>query len=193
MVNLSIYVNETSSLYNYAEYEILANKSVAICHRVKMYVMTHEARKTIRDNVVLGYITFIFFVFTLLFLIFLMVTYILFPQLRTLPIKNLMNLAASLLFFEMFWLPSSFSEVRLDKPACTAMAVTEHYFLMAFFVSMSVIVFHIIRVKSLPEVYPPPKCRKVTNESCFVRIWCWCGYYLEFLLRFVLHWTTKTL
>ena len=150
--NLSIYVSETSSFYHYGEYEILANTSVTVCQTSTVHRVITKARRTIRENEALGYITFIFFLLSILFLIFLLVTYILFSQLRTLPGKNLMNFAASLLLFHIFWLPPSFSEVRSDKPSCKAMAVLEHYFLMASFVSMSVIAFHTCKVfaRSLP-------------------------------------------
>ena len=152
MVNLSIYVNKTSSLYDYGEYEILSNKSVAICQEFKVRIRITKTRPTVRDNEALGYITFISFLLSILFLIFLLVTYILFPQLQTLPGKNIMNFAASLLLFQIFWLPSNFTEVLSDKPTCTAMAIMEHYFLMASFVSMSVIAFHMCKVfaRSLP-------------------------------------------
>ena len=151
MVNLSVYVNQTSSLYNYGEYEILSNKSIATCRYFKVRIIT-KTRQMIRDNEVLGSITFISFLLSILFLTFLLVTYILFPQLRTLPGKNLINFAASLFFFQIFWLPSSSTEVRSDKPTCMAMAIMEHYFLMTTFVSMSVIAFHTCKVfaKSLP-------------------------------------------
>ena len=164
MVNLSIYVNKTSSLYNYGEYEILSNKSVAICQEFKVRIIT-GARQTIRDNEALGYITFISFLLSILFLIFLLVTYILFPQLQTLPGKNLMNFAASLLFFEIFWLPSNFTEVRSDKLTCTAMAIMEHYLLMASFVSMSVIAFHTCKV--FARSLPAPKMSKGQERKLF--------------------------
>ena len=150
--NLSIYVNETSSFYHYGEYEILANTSVTVCQTSTVHRVITKARRTIREDQALRYITFVFFLLSILFLIFLLVTYILFSQLRTLPGKNLMNFAAALLFFMIFWLPASFSEVRSDKPSCKAMTVLEHYFLMASFVSMSVIAFHTCKVfaRSLP-------------------------------------------
>ena len=148
MVNLSIYVNKTLSLYHYGEYDILPDTSVAICQYFK------ETRQTTRHDepVGLGYITLISFILSILFLIFLLVTYIFFPQLRTLPGKNLMNFTASLLFFHVFWLPLNFGEVRSDKPSCKAVAVMDHYFLMTSFVSMSIIVFHTCKVfaRSLP-------------------------------------------
>ena len=57
-----------------------------------------------------------------------------------------MNFAASLLLFQIFWLPLNFTEVTSDKPACKAVAVLEHYFLIASFVGMSVIAFHTFEV-----------------------------------------------
>ena len=183
MVNLSIYINKTTSLYNYGEYEVLSNQSIAICQEFKVrvvirprtqgsLVVIHETRaglrQTIRDNDALWYIpyiTFISFLLSILLLIFLLVTYILFPQLRTLPGKNLMNFAVSLLLFQIFWLPSNFTEVRSDKPTCTAMAIMEHYFLMASFVSMSVIAFHTCKV--FARSLPAPKMSKGQERKLF--------------------------
>ena len=162
--NLSIYVNETSSSYNYGAYEILPNASIEVCQTFKVHIIA-KARQTIREDLALGYITFISFLLSILCLIFLLVTYILFPQLRTLPGKNLMNFAATLLFFMVFWLPSSFSEVRSDKPSCTAMAIMEHYFLMALFVSMSVIAFHTCKV--FARNLPAPKMSEGHERKMF--------------------------
>ena len=153
MANLSIYVKKTSSLYDYGEYDILPNKSVTICQYFEMRIL-NKTRQTVRYSKLpgLGYVTFISFLLSILCLIFLLVTYLLFPQLRTLPGKNLMNFAASLLLFQVFWLPLNFTEVTSDKPACKAVAVIEHYSLMASFVGMSVIAFHTCKVfaRSLP-------------------------------------------
>ena len=150
-VNLSIYVKETSSLYSYGEYEIISNKSVTICQFFKVQLIT-ETRETIFNNDVLGHITFVSFLLSILSLIFLLVTYILFPQLRTLPGKNLIKFSTNLLLFELFWLPSGFTEVRSVKAICMALGIIEHYFLMASFVGMSVIAFHTCKVfaRSLP-------------------------------------------
>ena len=153
MANWSIYVKKTSSLYDYGEYDILPNKSVTICQYFEMRIL-NKTRQTVRYNKPpgLGYVTFISFLLSILCLIFLLVTYLLFPQLRTLPGKNLMNFAASLLLFQVFWLPLNFTEVTSDKPACKAVAVLEHYFLTGSFVGMSVIAFHTCKVfaRSLP-------------------------------------------
>ena len=164
MVNLSIYVKETSSLYSYGEYEILSNKSVAICQYFKVHLIT-ETRQTILNNDVLGHITFVSFLLSILSLIFLLVTYILFPQLRTLPGKNLMNFSTNLLLFQLFWLPSSFTEVGSDKQTCIALGILEHYFLMSSFVGMSVIAFHTCKV--FARRLPAPKMSEGHERKLF--------------------------
>ena len=161
MVNLSIFVKKTSRLYDYGEYEILSNKSVTICQYFKKHMIT----ETIRDDGVLDYITYVLFLLSILFLIFLLVTYILFPQLQTLPGKNLMNFSTSLLLFKIGWLLLNINEIRSDEPPCTAMAVIEHYFLMASFVSMSVIAFHTCKV--FARRLPAPKMSEGHERKLF--------------------------
>ena len=157
--NGRVFIPSTNKSYDRYEYTLDKEGSITI---FKKYVSTkcngsvvlYKTRQTTRHDepVGLGYITLISFILSILFLIFLLVTYIFFPQLRTLPGKNLMNFAASLLFFHVSWLPLNFGEVRSDKPSCKAVAVMEHYFLMASFVSMSIIAFHTCKVfaRSLP-------------------------------------------
>ena len=181
--NLSIYVNEISSLYDYGEYEILPNTSVAVCKVPKVRIIA-KVRQTIRENEALGYITFISFLLSILFLMFLLVTYTLFSQLRTLPGKNLMNFAATLLFFMIFWLPSNFTEVRADKPSCKAMAALEHYFLIASFVGMSVIAFHTCKV--FARKLPAPKMSVGHEQKLFcmylASVWILPGVFVAICL-----------
>ena len=181
--NLSIYVNEISSLYDYGEYEILPNTSVAVCQISKVRIIA-KVRQTISENEALGYITFISFLLSILFLMFLLVTYILFSQLRTLPGKNLMNFAATLLFFMIFWLPSNFTEVRADKPSCKAIAALEHYFLIASFVGMSVIAFHTCKV--FARKLPAPKMSVGHEQKLFcmylASVWILPGVFVAICL-----------
>ena len=151
MTNLSIYVNKTLSFYSYGAYVILSNKSIGICQNFERRIVKITS-KTIRYNEALGYITFISFLLSVISLIFLLVTYVVFPQLRTLPGKNLMNFSISLMLFMIFWLLSNIVHIRSNIPTCKAMAIIEHYFLMASFVSMSVIALHtyIVFAKTVP-------------------------------------------
>ncbi len=178
-VNLSIYVSKTSSLYNCGEHEILSNKSVAICRYHKVHIIT-ETRQTVRHNEVLGNITFISFLVSICFLIFLLVTYILFPQLRTLPGKNLMNFAASLLLLQITWLPLKINEIRSDKTICMGMGIIEHYFLMASFVSMSVIAFHTCKI--FARRLPAPKMSEGHERKLFCLylafVWVLPGFFV---------------
>ena len=179
MVNWSVYIKKTSSLYDYGEYENLSNKSVALCQYFKLHKIT-KIRKILRYNEVLGYITFVSFLISILFLIFLLVTYILFPQLQTLPGKNLMNFATSLLLFQIGWLLLNIDEISSDEPPCTAMAVMEHYFLIASFLSMSVIAFHTCKV--FARRLPAPKMSESHERKLFciylALVWLLPGLYV---------------
>ncbi|XP_046840457.1 uncharacterized protein LOC124434614 [Xenia sp. Carnegie-2017] len=149
MNNLTIYVFKTFRTYYYGEYEILSNYSVKTC---QTFVVKFVKRIREVHNEALGYITFVFFLISIIFLTFLLVTYIIFPQLRTLPGKNIMNFAFTLLLFEIFWLPTNFTKVTENENICKAFAIIEHYFLLASFFSMVVIAHHTRKVfgKKLP-------------------------------------------
>jgi hypothetical protein len=76
-----------------------------------------------------------------------------------------MNFAASLLLFQMGWLLLNINKIRSDEPPCTAMAVIEHYLLMASFVSMSVIAFHTCKI--FARRLPAPKMSKGHERKLF--------------------------
>ena len=122
--------------------------------------------ETAPHNKALGHITFMSFLVSILSLVFLLVTYITFPQLRTLPGKNIMSFSSSLLLFQVLWLPSNFTEVQSSKTICMVMAVIEHYMLMASFLSMSVIAFHTCKI--FARNVPAPKM----SEKCERKLFC---------------------
>ena len=150
--NLSIHHNVTSSLYHYGQYNLLGNNSVQIC--ISKYDGRVESHNTVRNNDALGLITIICFLLSILFLIILLITYAIFPQLRTLPGKNLMNLATSLLINAIVWIISSFSQPQQYPAYCTAMVVLQHYFLLTSFASMSLISFHTCKTFARKTLVP---------------------------------------
>ena len=161
--NLSIYHNITSSLYHYGQYDILSNNSVRICSlKYDGRVVSHM---TIKDASVLGWITTICFLVSILFLIILLITYAIFPQLRTLPGKNLMNLATGLLMNAIVWIISPFEQFAQFPAYCTAVVVVQHYFLLASFASMSVISFH--TCKTFARRTPAPKSSERQEKKLF--------------------------
>ena len=166
MTNWNIYVNRTLSFYSYGEYHILSNKSIGICQTFERR-MVNKTCETSGVFEALGYITFISFLLSIICLIFLLVTYTIFPHLRTLPGKNLMNFAASLLFFMIFWLLLNLTKVQSNKPLCQAVAIIEHYFLIASFVSMSVIAFHTYLV--FARNAPAPRMSNGRERKLFCR------------------------
>ena len=78
-----------------------------------------------------------------------------------------MNFDVSLLFFMIFWLPLNFTKVQSNKPLCQAVAIIEHYFLMASFVSMSVIAFHTYLV--FARNVPAPRMSNGRERKLFCR------------------------
>ena len=172
MTNWNIYVNRTLSFYSYGEYHILSNKSIGICQTFERR-MVNKTCETSGDYEALGYITFISFLLSIICLIFLLITYVIFPQLRTLPGKILMNLSTSLMLFMIFWLLTNLVHIRSNIPTCKAIAIIEHYFLMASFVSMSVIALHtyIVFAKNVPAPKMSGGCERKRFCGYLALVW----------------------
>ena len=152
--NLSIYDNNTSSVYHYGQYEVLGNNSVLICISKDE---GHARHSTMVDyDGVFSWITIVCLLLSILSLIVLLTTYTIFPELRTLPGKNLMNLATSLVMVDIVWLIFSFSSPEQYPRYCKVLIVIQHYFLVTSFPSMSVIAFHTYKTfaKGFPAQRP---------------------------------------
>ena len=76
-----------------------------------------------------------------------------------------MNFAAGLILFQIFWLPSN--KIKWEKTICKKLAITEHYFLMASFISMSVIAFHTCKV--FARRLPAPKMLQGYERKLFYK------------------------
>ena len=169
--NLSVYVNSTAKLYHYGHYEVLTNNSVQIC-------ISKDEGNTIQNwtkanHVVLFWITIVCFILSVISLIFLLITYIIFSELRTLPGKNLMNLATALLMSAVFWIISSFARPEKYPKFCIALIMIQHYFLIASFTSMSVIAFHTWKTfsKELTAPRSSEQCERKWFRIYLLTIW----------------------
>ena len=100
--NLSVYDNKTDKMYYYGRYDILANNSVQIC--ISKDEEKTKQNWTLVNDMVLGWVTLVCFMLSILSLVILFITYIIFPELRTLQGKNLTNLAVTLLMSAIFWI-----------------------------------------------------------------------------------------
>ena len=169
--NLSVYDNTSSSVYHYGQYEVLGNSSVQIC--ISKYEKHVERGMTIEHDGVLGWITIACFLLSIVSLIVLLTTYIIFPELRTLPGKNLMNLATSLLMSAISWLISSFTRPEQNAKYCHVLIVIQHYFLVASFASMSVISFHTYRTfaRKLPAQRSSEHRERKVFKSYLTFVW----------------------
>ena len=166
--NLSVYGNNTSGIYHYGQYEVLENNSVRLC--ISRYV-GHAGHSVTADyDEVLSWITSACFLLSILSLIVLLTTYIIFPELRTLPGKNLMNLATSLLMFAISWLILGFTS---HPNYCQVLITIQHYFLVASFTSMSVISFHTYKTfaRELPAQRPTGNHERKLFKTYLTFIW----------------------
>ena len=123
--NLSLYHRKEKVLYDHKRYSIKSD-SVFICHEV--------SDPTIGDNV-RGFITIIGLSLSVISLLAVLMTYSLFPQLRTPSGRNLMNLALALLIIDLLWLSRGW--FKSLSPLCVIMAFVQQYFILVSLTSMA--------------------------------------------------------
>ncbi|CAH3028094.1 unnamed protein product, partial [Porites evermanni] len=110
-------------------------------------------------------------------LILLLGVYIIFPELRTLPGKNLMSLSISMLFYHTFFLMSG----QTNRPHLgMAVSILLHYFLLSTFFWMSVMAFDVAKtflnlvclLFTLPMAQTHDIGREVQSNSRTVYVLC---------------------
>ena len=161
--NLSVYENNTSTaLYHYGQYEIVSNNSVMVCISNERTTKQNWIKET---DLTLGWITTSCLSLSILSLVILLITYTIFSELRTLPGKNLMHLAFTLLMSSVFWLISSFTQPEQHPRFCIALIMVQHFFLIASFTSTSVIAFHMW--KTFSRKLSAPRTSKEHERNLF--------------------------
>ena len=140
-------------MYYYGRYDILANSSVQIC--ISKDEEKTKQNWTLVNDMVLGWVTLVCFMLSILSLVILFITYIIFPELRTLPGKNLTSLAVTLLMSAIFWIISSLTNPEEHPKFYVALIIVQHYFLIASFTSMC------NRISNMENVYQKVKSSKI--------------------------------
>ena len=127
-----------SSRHDFGDYAY-ENGTVAICvgFERKYHICTSSKP---RNHLKLTLLSIVGSITSVICLFCLIVTYSIFKELRTLPGKNLMSMAVSLAFVELFWVSGSMAVLNQDL--CTAFAIANHYFGLVYFTASSVIAFH---------------------------------------------------
>ncbi len=131
--NLSIFYNRTKTIYDFGEYDI-EDGQIYMC-------ISETSSKIIRwipaDSLLVeSYLTFACFILSLFCLFLVIQTYLVFPELRNLPGKNILSLSVSLFLAQLLWLvpdrlyPSIF---------CHIVAVIKHYLFLVSFFAMATI------------------------------------------------------
>ena len=147
--NLSVYYKRTQTLYNIGDYRT-RNNTIILCTNA-----SHLRGRTRGNpgNMALKILTISTFILSLVGLAALIFTYALFPELRKLPGKNLLNLAVSLFLAQLLWL---LAVPETKRPLlCTVVAIIEHYLFLATFTAMSVIAFHTKKTFALKTLKRP--------------------------------------
>ena len=172
--NLSVYHNETKSVFKFGDYLIGRNStkensndsnttvlstgySISVCLPFRETFKITETSLVISSSRALRILTIIGFSISIICLALVLITYGIFEELRTLPGKNLINLSFSLFLSQLMWLVGT-AFVK-GRTACKVFSILEHYLLLVSFVAMSVMSYHTCRVFSKPFV------RRTANTS----------------------------
>ncbi|XP_046849393.1 LOW QUALITY PROTEIN: uncharacterized protein LOC124442926 [Xenia sp. Carnegie-2017] len=121
--NLSIFYNRTQKMYDFGEYDI-RNREIFICisdglqNKTRIINWTSDSSTTVR-----GYLNVYCLIIPIVSLFLVIITHFLFPELRNLPGKNVMNLSISLFLAQLFpLLPNMDNHVL-----CHVMAALRQY------------------------------------------------------------------
>ena len=131
--NLSIFYNRTETMYDFGEYDI---------EEGQIFMCIPEETTKISDwipsdsSVVESYLTLTCFILSLISLFLVILTYLLFPELRNLPGKNVLSLSTSLFLVQLLWL---IPDQLYPSTLCQVIAVIKHYLFLVSFVVMATI------------------------------------------------------
>ena len=120
---------------------------------------------------------------SVLSLICVLITYLIFPQLRTLPGKNLVSLCISLLLIQLIDL-SAF-ETGLSHSLCKSIAIFRHYIVFVSFSNMAVIAFHTRKIFSNDTHVQRQSANKTMKQFVIYFLFSW-GMPAVFMVSFIM-------
>jgi hypothetical protein len=179
--NLSVYFKRTQTLYSIGDYRI-ENDTITLCTNTShLRGLTRVAS----GNMALEILTIFTFTTSLVSLAALIFTYMVFQELRTLPGKNLLNLACSLFLAQLLWL---LAVPETERPQlCTVITIIEHYLFLVTFTAMSVIAFHTTKTFALKTLRKPSTKNKDRKQFMIYTAFVWCAPMLFVLIVTFLH------
>ena len=131
--NLSIFFHRTKTIYDFGEYDI-EDGNIFMCIRENPPTLI---LLQLGDSLFIKtYLTLICLVLSIVCLFLVIQTYLIFPELRNLPGKNLLSLSISLFLVQLLWL---IPDVWFTSILCNVVAVTRHYLFLVSFVAMATI------------------------------------------------------
>ena len=158
--NLSIFYNRTKTIKDFGEYEIEGGQ-------ISMCIPETYPQLSPSDSLVIQtYLTWVCVALSLVFLFLVIQTYVVFPELRTMPGKNLLSLSMSLFLVQLLWL---IPERWYPPTLCYIVAVIKHYLFLVSFVSMAIIAWYTHSVFASKEVQRRrPEKKKIYKYSAIV-------------------------
>ena len=135
--NLSIFYNRTQMMYDFGEYDIEDGQIFMCISKVTPKINSPGDKWIPSDSLVVeSYLTLTCFILSLTCLFLVILTYLLFPELRNLPGKNVLSLSISLFMVQLLWL---IPDKLYPSTLCHIIAVIKHYLFLVSFVVMATI------------------------------------------------------
>ena len=131
--NLSIFYKRTQMMYDFGEYDIEDGQIFMCIPEVTPKIINWVPSDS---SVVESYLTLTCFILSLTCLFLVILTYLLFPELRNLPGKNVLSLSISLFMLQLLWL---IPDMLYPSTLCHIIAVIKHYLFLVSFVVMATI------------------------------------------------------
>ncbi|XP_028411918.1 latrophilin receptor-like protein A [Dendronephthya gigantea] len=131
--------------YDSSEHDF-ENKTIFMCVGVsekKIYLLKSKS------NVIQIYLSLVCLSLSLACLFLVIQTYLIFPELRNLPGKNLLSLSISLFLAQLLWL---IPDQRYSPKLCHVAAIVKHYLFLVSFVAMAIIAWKTHAVFTSNEV-----------------------------------------
>ncbi|XP_046849390.1 uncharacterized protein LOC124442922 [Xenia sp. Carnegie-2017] len=163
--NLSIFYNRTQKIYDFGEYD-MRNGEIFICisdgfqNKTRIINWTADSSTTVG-----GYLTFFGLIISMVSLFLVIITHFLFPELRNLPGKNVMNLSISLFLVQLFWLLPDMD----NNVYCHVMAALKHYLFLVSFATMATIAWDTLKTFASKTV-AKRRSKSEENKKFFKRV-----------------------
>lgn len=140
----TVSIHEGTKVLNANEFEVIDNNSIRVCKKDYDRISKQPVTELSLLHRVHNVFSYVFTMTSLFCLLVTFITYCIFPDLRTIPGKNIMSLCLSLFVAQGCLQFSSF--IMTHESICVPFAILTHYSWLATFCAMNVCSFHMYRI-----------------------------------------------